>query len=244
MKQLHEVQDGSFVVENRTKMFVFDAKVFAHVTVALEKSQIFELDSPVQVCSGTMEVDNLQLYSLRSGMPMNSDLLKFPILASQRRDEYALKISTDLKTSPSRATADEIIPFVLQTPRHLKDLRTKIEQRVCSIDKNEIEVSGTKQELLDELDRLRDFIDDIPHLPNRLTKKMIASTLCKYRREAFSASPSLKNELLVESLKDVPSTASTVEDRKEVVQHSFLAFVEAAKSERFKKTVLLHEKYI
>eukprot|EP00978_Attheya_sp_CCMP212_P010874 scaffold26451_cov31-Attheya_sp.AAC.1 len=63
---------------------------------------------------------------------------------------------------------------------------------------------------------------------------MIASTLCNYRREAFSASPSLKNELLVESLKDVPSTASMVEDRKEVVQHSFLAFVETAKSERLK----------
>eukprot|EP00978_Attheya_sp_CCMP212_P048439 scaffold520830_cov51-Attheya_sp.AAC.1 len=73
---------------------------------------------------------------------------------------------------------------------------------------------------------------------------MIASTLCKYRRDAFRASPSLKNKLLVESLKDVPSTASMVEDRKKVVQHSFLAFVETAKSDRFKKSVLLHEKYI
>ena len=117
----------------------------------------------------------------------------------------------------------EIGPFSTTTIG-LAGERKKTTDRVTSVSFEVLKSSGTKVELIAELDRLRRYDVDLPTVNKELSKDVIVRELLAFRKKIFRRNPSAREDLLDEALKSLPKTNTTVEERTMSVDRSYLSF--------------------
>ena len=220
-KYMERMCAGGYDEEDRQKMFTHDATAFAVATIALERSGIFKKSANrVKIKGKLYKYD--KLYSPLDGSVLTNDILKVKSIGQSRADDYATKFNIQSQNCNTRTEKETNIPEIKATSSKTKELRKRVILRVSATTEKSVDKSGTKQQLLIEIERFRRFEGIVvPDVNLSASKPVIVKTLLHIRNEVFRKFEKAKAELIRESLKGLPGTDTTREERKAEFQDHF-----------------------
>jgi hypothetical protein len=213
---------GGYDEEDRQKMFTHDATAFTvATTIALESSEIFKASATgVKIKGKVYKYD--KLYSPLNGSILTSDILKVKSMGQSRADNYATKYNIESQNCNKRTEKDMGIPAIKATSTKTADLRKRVIIRASATTEKSIDKSGTKQQLLVEMQRFRRFEGIVIADVNvSASKPVIVKTLLRLRKQVFRKFEKAKDELIKEAVGELPGTDTTPAERKAELQEHF-----------------------
>lgn len=156
-----------------------------------------------------------KLYSPYDGSVLTTELLKIQSMGQTRADKYATTYNLETQGQNTRSEKGMGIPEIKSTSAKTEVLRKKVIERITATTKKGIEKSGTKAELLGEIKKFERYDGiTIPNINASASKNVVVDALHENARE----------ELQEEALQDLPSTSTSLEERRIQLQSRFFHF--------------------
>jgi hypothetical protein len=220
-KAMGRMRAGGYDEEDRQKMFTHDATAYAVATIALERSTIFKKSATAVKIKGQLYKYD-KLYSPLDGSILTSDILKVKSKGQSRADNYATKYNIQSQNCNKRTEKDMGIPEIKATSTKTADIRKRVIFRASATTEKSIDKSGTKQQLLVEMERFRRFEGIvIADINSSASKPVIVKTLLRLRTQVFRLFETAKDELIREAVGELPGTDTTPAERKAELQDHF-----------------------
>ena len=175
---------GGYDEEDRQKMFTHDdAIAFAVATIALERSGIFKKSANRVKINGKLYKYN-KLYSSLDGSILTSDILKVKSIGQSRANNYATKFNIQSQNYNTCTEKETNIPEIKATSSKTEEPQKIVILRFSATTEKSVDKSGTKQQLLVEIERFRRFDGIVvPDVNLSASKPVIVKTLLLHAKD-------------------------------------------------------------
>jgi hypothetical protein len=154
-QEMKRLRAGGYFIEDRTRMFLFDIKVFLNATIVLEDIGIFHPSDDLTIRG--KKYGHHKLYSPYDGSPFSAELLKIQSMGQTRADNNANQFNLETQGNNTRSEKDMGIPEIKSTSAKTEVLRKKVIERITATIRKVIKNSGTKAELLEEIKKFERY---------------------------------------------------------------------------------------
>jgi hypothetical protein len=230
MSNLQEGGGKCYIAMDRSTVFTNSkeaVKAFAHVTVLLEETKVFE------VGLSAAETDDKRLVSAKNSQPLNSDVLMPRSIGESRYDKYAERYYISTQNQVIRHEKDMGLKAIDGSCKKVKESMEIRLKRAVSLEEKELLASGTKEELYAEFAKLEPYLsrlqkEKVPKLtPTALkstNKRIIVTALISLRKPAFLRNPDAK-KALEEMVREASEGSGTSRESREAeLERKFYTF--------------------
>lgn len=221
------LRDGHYtMITSNERLITIDPVAFAHIRLQLFTSKIFcSEEKPVR------EPDDTKLYSPISGQPLPGVLLKSDSKGCERVKNYVLRFYINTQNQVHRSEKDMGLHAIETTTQKIAEAEKKRVTRATSRSSADLNKSGIKQEIFEELQKLCLYLlpqdqGSIPKSVHSTSKAVMVGTLVRLRRKAFSQNPGLEKRLEEEAKSSSDLVTSRALREEELDSQKFFSFAE------------------